>query len=397
MDNTQFTCLTKQIPPPPVNYQGQLYTVQAGDTLYKIANRHGVTLQRLRKPEKGTLTGDLPARKNKILIDGWYFNELCLDDSQLYNEYVKNTQYSTDVFSWNFAFVWTDGQSSNRQILWKIVDDMLVTFALRNKSVLYLWALPFGKGDVNKVVEVLNKCIRFCLNHNNGSITNTLVRTVNEPQLNFLQTSESFNQNYSHMVLNGREIIYKLENMIELHGKKMKNARHKINKFRREYPNAIIRSYNDDDYNGLMELQQYWTETSGKKYREVFDMQSYKKLIENHDKLGHFILVAEIDDELVGMITGGETQQGEAWSYFLKAKKDLSGLSEMLIVELAHKFRQLNPNFQFSNVGSDMGPRGLREFKRKFDPSYSWRRYRIRPNRNFARVNDERCEEILPN
>lgn len=166
----------------------------------------------------------------------------------------------------------------------------------------------------------------------------------------------------------------------------MKSVRHKINKFRKDYPNAIIRSYNDDDYNGLIELQQYWTETSGKKYREVFDMQSYKKLIENHDKLDHFILVGKIDNELVGMITGGVNPQGEVWSYFIKAKMDLKGLSETLIIELAHKFRQLDPNFQFSNVGSDMGPKGLREFKRKFDPPYSFRRYRIRPGRNFSQV-----------
>lgn len=164
--------------------------------------------------------GNLPFIQNKILIDGWYFNELCLDDLQLYNEYMKKTQYSADVFSWNFAFVWSEGQSGNRQILWKIVDDMLVTFAFRNKDVLYLWALPLGEGDVDKVIEVLNKCISFCLNHNNGSITNTLVRIVNEPQLNFLQTSESFNQNYSYMLLNGREIIQKLQNMIDLRGKK---------------------------------------------------------------------------------------------------------------------------------------------------------------------------------
>lgn len=328
--------------------------------------------------------GNLPARKNKILIDGWYFNELCLDDLQLYNDYMRNTQYSTDVFSWNFAFAWTEGQSSNRQILWKIVDNMLVTFAFRNKDVLYLWSLPFGKGDIDKVIRVLDKCIRFCLNHNNGSITNTLVRVVNEPQLNFLQTSESFNKNYSYTAIIGREMILNIQNIIDLRGKKMSNVRNKVNKFRREYPNAIIRSYKADDYNELMELQQYWTETSGKKYRDVFDMQSYKELIENHEKLDHFILVAEVDNELVGMVTGGVTQQGEGWSYFIKAKKDLKGLSETLQVELAHKFRQLNPNIQFLNVGSDMGPKGLREFKQKFDPPYSFRRYRIRPNRNFV-------------
>lgn len=49
MDNSQYTCLTKQFPSSPGNCQGQLYSVQAGDTLYKIANRYGITLQHLRE------------------------------------------------------------------------------------------------------------------------------------------------------------------------------------------------------------------------------------------------------------------------------------------------------------------------------------------------------------
>ena len=87
---------------------------------------------------------------NNINFGKWDFHEIKLADINIYSEFIKATEYPANLWSSNFAYIWASSQSSLRRILWKVVDEMLVTFGLSFKNSLYLFCLPFGKGNPRK-------------------------------------------------------------------------------------------------------------------------------------------------------------------------------------------------------------------------------------------------------
>ena len=63
-----------------------------------------------------------------INVGKWSFNVIDISDKALYSKYIGKTQYPANLWSSNFDFLWAISQSPARKVLWKLVDDMLVTF-----------------------------------------------------------------------------------------------------------------------------------------------------------------------------------------------------------------------------------------------------------------------------
>jgi len=95
-------------------------------------------------------------------------------------------------------------------------------------------------------------------------------------------------------------------------------------------------------------------------------------------ELDHLIIVVEVDEEIIGMVSGGELPTGESWWCFSKFRNDFDGLSELLIIELAKVINKINPKIELMNAAEDFGPGGLRLFKEKFRPVLNLRRYVIK-------------------
>ena len=89
------------------------------------------------------------------------------------------------------------------------------------------------------------------------------------------------------------------------------------------------------------------------------------------------MLVVELQDEIIGMVSGGALPTGQSWWCLSKFIDEYNGLSEMLIIELAKAINKKNPNVEFMNAGEDLGPGGLRLFKQRFKPIMDLRRYAI--------------------
>lgn len=313
-----------------------------------------------------------------IEVDGWILNELRLEDIDMYSDYLRKTQYPTNVFSWNFAYIW--GESQRRRITWKIVDDMLVTFRHLKNGEIDLWCLPFGEGDLNKVVSVLYKSLKFCHNWNSKKSSFAVVRVINSPQLEFLSGSEDFNRLFKVKKFKSIERMHGIDNLLTLAGKEFAGLRKKVKKFHRRCPDAKIRQYLPDDFNGLMKLQQSWNNAAGKKYKTIMDETNFSAVIKAYKELDHLILVVVMDHRITGMISGNISPAGYAWSYFIKAIPGISGIYETMLVELAREIKKINPNIELLNVGSDMGRQGLAEFKEKFRPVQRFARYSISLN-----------------
>lgn len=312
-----------------------------------------------------------------IKLGDWSFTEIKITDNTLYDKFIKETNYPVNVWSYNFPFLWSFSQSDARTVLWKIIDDLLFTFGYTKKDTLYLVCLPFGKGNPDFIVKALHKALNFCYEYNNRKSSKTLVRTLNENQLDFLKNSKYYAEYFKVKSLKGLEHHFIINDILELKGKKFANARYKINKFNREFPNAIIRSYNFKDFNEILKLNEYWESTSGENYKSIWGNICYTEIIKNYDKLNHIILVIEIYNKIHGMVSGGITADGESWGSFLKGNRNIVGINEKLIKEFAHEINKVNPNVKYVNMGSDMGTGGLKTFKEKFNPVFNYKRYKL--------------------
>jgi hypothetical protein len=314
---------------------------------------------------------------NNLRLGDWEFQKLGLRDYQIYSDYIKLSDCPTSRFSSNFVYLWANSHRKGIQVLWKIVDGMLATFVITHDNTLYLMCIPFGKGDAEKVVQVLLKCVGFCYKWNKYNRQRTTIDTINGEQLDFLSASPLFHQYFQPKKLEGQEIFFGIQNLLTLAGKEFKLVRQKINRFHNKYPQAVIRKVRSDDSEQLLQLKREWNQQKG---HPVADDIPFRAVLAHHQQMEHILLVAEVDAKIVGMISGGPLPNGLSWVYFQKALHDYTGLSEVLYVELAKEINKVNPEVKLMNVGSDYGG-GLKAFKDKFRPVLSLDRYTVIPNR----------------
>lgn len=313
----------------------------------------------------------------KLQIGNWTFNEINLSDMDMYSEYIKATEYPANLWSSNFAYLWASGRSSRKKILWKEIDGMLATFGYTSKKSLYLMCLPFGKGNCDHVVEVLEKCLRFCYETDNNDATESILRMVNSMQLDFLRESKAFTEHFKTIPLVGIERHFSIPKLVRLESKEFRSLRKKVNRFRNLCPEVTVRDYIPDDFDDVMKIGQYWNETSGQKYSTIFDKVYFREIIKHCKELDHKVMVVEKDKKIIGVVTGGGLPTGQAWGCLSKFVNQYDGLSEFMIVKFVQEIHKEHPEMEYLNTGSDLGPGGLRAYKDKFRPVLNLKRYRV--------------------
>lgn len=317
--------------------------------------------------------------KNHPNYQLWNMREINLNDKETYAKYIRKTEFEASVWSSNFSYLWAHNNSKKVKIFKAMVDGLLVTFILTYKGRLYLPCLPFGKADVEALVDVLIKCAKFCFKWNQDShYTNkSTINPINSIQLAFLKNSSRFERYFKQERLTGLERHYSINKLLDLSGKEFSKIRNKINKFNKMYPQVVIRNYQPNDFQSIMKLGENWETTSGQKYRRIIDGFYFEPIIKHYKELNHLIIVLELNGKIIGMTTGEILPTGQAWGCITKFIKEYHGISEKLSVEMAKKIHALNSTVKYINVGSDLGSKGLAFFKERFRPVLNYERYAI--------------------
>lgn len=312
-----------------------------------------------------------------VQVGKWTFNEISMDDMEMYSYYIKRTDYPVNLWSSSFAYIWALSRSKLRRVLWKFFDDMLVTFVHSYKDSLYLLCLPMGTGSPEKVTRVLYYCMDYCYAYNKHDKSRTLVKMINESQLKFLEECPKFDRYFRLVTLQGIERHFNIKKLVSLAGKDFANIRNRINKFYRENPDVRICRYSDNDFEEIMELGRHWSSIAGKKYANIFDTVYFKEIIKNCEKFNNIVLTFKKRNRIIGMVSGAILPTGEAWGSLIKYEPGITGLSETLIIEFAKEINRIDNRVDIINVGSDLGPGGLREYKLKFRPVRNLKRYQV--------------------
>ncbi|MFD2444798.1 phosphatidylglycerol lysyltransferase domain-containing protein [Bacillus sp. CGMCC 1.16607] len=303
---------------------------------------------------------------------GWKFKWLKIDDIHIYYEYIKKSSIPTNEWTSAFPYLWASSNYLN--ILYSIIDNMLVTFRYSSsKNALELTCVPFGFGNPDQVVNVLYKCLFFCNKWNKNIESFTCVSMLNEAQLNFLQGSELFDQyfQFSFYKTKGRNVLerhYSISNLLSLSGKDFAYVREAINSMNRKVPNLIIRSYHPNDFDKLLYLYHQWYEKADEKYYYVSDQVEYCKILQYYTQLNQIVLVAELEGDIIGMISGGILPNNQSWISFRKTLNNGRGITQALVVKLAKEIHQVNPTVELLNDGTDDGQEGIIFVKEKFRP-----------------------------
>lgn len=312
-----------------------------------------------------------------IKLGEWDFNIIQLEDIEIYNEFIRKTRCPANLWSSNFAYMWALSQSRKKTLLWKIIHGLLVTFAISYKNTLYIFCVPYGDAEPEKLIDVLFYALNYCDNWNGGDRKKSVVKMVNEEQLAFLSNSPRFNEYFTKRTWVGIERHFDIDKVCALKGREFENVRNRVNKFYRENPDAKIHLYREDDFDELIELGNQWKITFGKKYEDIYDGVYYKELIKNSKALNQTTIVMKKNDRIIGMASGGILPTKQAWGSVIKYDSNYTGLSETMVVEFAKLIRSMSPESKYLNVGSDLGPGGLRNYKLKFRPELNFKRYRI--------------------
>ncbi|MDF2791888.1 MAG: hypothetical protein K0S80_4990 [Neobacillus sp.] len=130
----------------------------------------------------------------------------------------------------------------------------------------------------------------------------------------------------------------------------------------------------DTDYHKVMEFNNNW---ANEQDESIFDGTYFKEILKYPDELDHTVLVVEIDDQIVGMTSGGCLPTGQSWACLRKGYHKVEGLSELLLCELVKESYQVNSSIEYMNDGNDLGDPGLIFFKERFRPELNLNRYRV--------------------
>lgn len=316
-------------------------------------------------------------RKPDIKLGKWKFYEVKLEDKTNFYDYIRETAWPVNLWSANFPFIWAFSQTSKRTVLWRIIDGLLVTFVLNKDNILSLLCLPFGSGEVNKLIKVIEQALLFCKNYNGSKGQKTRLRSLNSEQLEYLQTSEEFNDLFRVRKLRGSERHYSIPALRALEGKKFESLRKTKNRFYRKYPDLEFKKYETTDYQQVLTFNKHWEERAGKKYSNIFDRVYFREILKNYQELDMVVLLALQDNKVMGVNISGLTVKNEGWGCICKASAEIEGLNEALVLAMVQEIYSLDNNSQYLNVGSDMGLEGLSKFKEKFRPVLNLDRYRL--------------------
>jgi hypothetical protein len=314
------------------------------------------------------------------IIDEWSVKPLKLKDRSLYDKYISSSEFPIDIWSSNFAYLWAHTRIRRKLVILRSrVEGMLVTWILTTKGRLYLPCLPFGPGNPEHVISVLQRCNELCTKWNRvANYTNKpIIAKLSSNQLDFFQQFDEFNECFSAKKLTGLEHHLSIPNLTNLSGKKFSTIRYKVNKFTRDNPSVNLRNYQDDDFDKVVSLGRQWKETSGTKHRRILDSFYFKATIKNHRALGLENLIVEVDNKIVGVTTGGALPNGQAWGYLTKFDKNYDGISEYLVVSMAKRINELDPKIELINIGTDFGNKQLAMAKEKFRPVNRYQRYAL--------------------
>ena len=241
-----------------------------------------------------------------------------------------------------------------------------VTQRLSQRGVsTYLY--PAGNGDVRPALEEImqdakQRGEKFCLR----GVTDdrkALLETLYPGKFTFTAYRDSY------------DYIYTVEELTELHGKKLQAKRNHCNRFEQDHPDARTEVITPENLALCREMVKKWYEVH--EWNEQIEQE--KTAISrafDHFEAAHMDGLMLIDNgEVIAFSMGARMNEQYYDVCFEKAYSAINGAYAMINREFSRMIAEKYPELEFLNREDDMGEPGLRKAKESYQPTLLLAKY----------------------
>ena len=168
---------------------------------------------------------------------------------------------------------------------------------------------------------------------------------------------------------NSYDYIYTVEELSELHGKKLQSKRNHCHRFEAEHPDWRTELITADNIGCCRDMVKIWYEN----HPENYEIQSEKKAIarafDHFEAIGMDGLMLWDGAQLLGFSMGARMNRTYYDVCFEKAYADVQGAYTMINREFSRMIAAKYPELEFLNREDDMGEPGLRKAKESYQPT----------------------------
>lgn len=285
-----------------------------------------------------------------------------LDKKELINKYLNQRCTQNSEFTFTNLFMWR----KSYDIKYAIIND---NFCLMPKHVGGPRSATFPLGGF-KVKETIEEIIEYF--EQKGEIP--LIRLYNDEAVEELNNlfPDKFNITED---INSNDYVYRVEDLINLSGKKYHTKKNHINKFKSLY-NYEYSRLAPTDADECLELYNKWykAKVDENLMNVSEEYEAVKEFLDNLDALDAIGGCIRVDGKMVAF-SFGEPLSGcnkTAVIHLEHADTDYQGAYPMINREfLMHEWS----DFEFVNREEDMGLEGLRKAKLSYRPAFMVKKY----------------------
>ena len=230
-----------------------------------------------------------------------------------------------------------------------------------SKDGVSTYLYPAGAGDVKPALEEI-------LNDAKARGEKLVLRGVTEDKKALLE--ELYPGKFSFTAYRDSfDYIYTVEELTELHGKKLQAKRNHCNRFEAAYPDYRVLPLTADQLPRCRAFTDEWyrlhfLENDPADY--ALEQRAIGLAFDHFDALGMTGLVLEVEGEVVAFAMGNPIRPDMFDVNFEKARADMNGPYPMINREFARRIAETP--YRFLNREDDMGLEGLRRAKESYIP-----------------------------
>ena len=238
--------------------------------------------------------------------------------------------------------------------------DSFVTQRLSQNGV-STYLFPAGKGDVKAALEELmqdakTRGEKFCLR----GVTDdrkALLEQLFPGKFTFTAYRDSF------------DYIYTVEELTELHGKKLQAKRNHCNRFEQDHPDFETRVVTPENIGLCREMAQKWYEVHEWSDQIEREKTAISRAFDCFEKTNMDGMVLLDGGEVIAFSMGARMNEEYYDVCFEKAYSAINGAYAMINREFSRMVAQKYPELKFLNREDDMGEPGLRKAKESYQPT----------------------------
>ncbi len=274
------------------------------------------------------------------------------------NVFKKMTEETKNIISgYNFVnfFLWAESHKGK----WRMYENRLLIYYGDEDSLF----LPLGLDEINagELLELSN-CMR--INGNSGNFiyvdSDYIERHRKELEEHFELIPDEDNSDY----------IYRIQDLIELSGKRLKKKRNLIKQFERNNQDYHLEMMNKEHFEGCYKLAELWATDKESAGNENFssDLKQLDKAFHNFYGLGLEGLVLILNNEVEAFCISEKQNDETVICHFEKYNPKIKGAGQFINKESAKLFA--DKNYTYLNREQDLGIEGLKRAKKSYDPIF---------------------------